>query len=533
MNSSISHFSWVGLAVAGFVAIEATISWWAPRPEHQRSNFLEYAFAKTESVQRAFVMEKVSRFDDARPDIIQVGDSSGLHAVQSPIVESYLGGRSFLNLSVASNLGYPGYYALARRIMERSGSVKVLVLYFTPGGGAPREALLNAKDIMGPDLQREFASPFNRLFHVPSLGLRKEVTDSVFYLNGRLNQTDRPLVSNPGYLMLRDIIGPSGGWARETDIPDDHINGLFQMVRRNSPPLAGYSDDELAQYYGTVAGVAGVPSMFDWKKLSRRTYIEVVLDQYLALAREHGARLVVATNPMPQAFQREVFQKTFDTRGVARELAAYAARHADVSILNIDYWPDDQFSVFSHVGTPYAVASSKRVGEHLAGLIGQLPPVAAPVQPFRNAGPVNLEMAASPTVYGFSDSEKVGSRVIRRIRPGRFEALAFARSDSEKPQELRIATANAADDPVLKTLGVAIYGVKATRLPDITEGDRHWVRFALPESETRRYNGWLEILLSTRGAATWQGDALHADATGPTLMIERIEIGPPAAPLQN
>ncbi len=75
MNSSISHFSWVGLAVAGFVAIEATISWWAPRPEHQRSNFLEHAFAKTESVQRAFVIEKVGRFDDARPDIIQVGDS--------------------------------------------------------------------------------------------------------------------------------------------------------------------------------------------------------------------------------------------------------------------------------------------------------------------------------------------------------------------------------------------------------------------------------------------------------------------------
>lgn len=528
MNSSISHFSWVGLAVAGFFAIEAAVTWWAPRPESQRNNFLEYSFAKTESVQRAFVTEKVGQFDDVRPDIVQVGDSSGLHAVQSPIVESYLGGRSYLNLSVASNLGYPGYLALARRMMERSGTVKVLVLYFTPGGGAPREALMTAKDIMGPDLQREFASPFNRLFHVPSLGLRREVTDKFYYLNGSLNQSDRPLVANAGYQMLRDIIAPSGGWARETDIPDDHIAGLFQMIRRNEPSLAHYDDDGLARYYGTVSGVAGVPWMFDWKTLSRRTYIDVVLDQYLALAREHGARLVIAANPMPASFQREAFMKTFDTDGITRELNAYAQKHTDVSILNIDYWPDSKFSVFSHVGTPYAVESSHRVGQFLGELLPKLPPATGKKLPYVAPGEVTLDMAAFPTVYGFSDTEKAGAHQFRRIRQGRYEALAYARVNPAVAQELRIAVINKEADAVLRDVSVGIYGVAATRLPDVQEGETRYLRFALPQEETRRFNGWVEFMLSTRGKAIWAGDELHATANGPELMVARMEIRPAA-----
>ena len=526
MSSSISHFKWLVLAAIGFIFIETSIAIVAPRPERQRNNFLEYAFAKPEMLQRAFVVEKLRQFDDEKPDIIQVGDSSGLHAVQSPIVESYLGGRSFINLSVASNLGYPGYLALARRMMERSGSVKVLILYFTAGGAAPREALLTGRDTMGPDLQREFASPFNRLFHVPSLGLRRDVTETVYYLGGRLNQRDRPLISNSGYLMLRDIISPSGGWARETDIPDDHIAGLFQMIRRNSPHLAGYDDDNFARYYGTVGGVAGVPSMFDWRTLSRRTYVEVILDQYLALAREHGARLVVAANPMPESFKREAFQQTFNTEGLVRELDAYAKRNHDVSILNIDYWPDSKFSVFSHVGTPYSVESSHRVGSFLARLLPQLPPAEGRKLSYDPPRQVSLDMAAFPSVYGFADSEQVGSRRIRRIRQGRYEALAYARVNPATPQELWIAVLNKETDTVLQNVSVGIYGVPATRLPDRQEGDICYLRFALPTEETRRFDGWIEMTLSTRGNTSWQGDELHASATGHEMLTERMVILP-------
>lgn len=521
MNSSISHFSWMGLAVGGFVAIEAAIGFFAPRSDALRSNLLELSFAKPEMLQRAFVHEKLLAFDDDHPDIIQVGDSSGMHGVQSLIVESYLGGRSYLNLSVASNLGYTGFYAMARRAMERSGTVKMLVLYFTPGGGAFPKSLIDARDLMGPDLQRELVSPFNRFFHTPSLGLRREVTDHVYYINGRLNQVDRPLINNSGYFMLRDIIAPSGGWVRETDTADDTVARLFQAA---SPGLAGYTDEEIVRIQRDNGTFANVPRVFDWSKLSYRTTLEMVLDDYLALARQHGAKLVVATNPVPESFQREAFKVGFDMDGISKALQEYGNRHSDVSILDIAYWPDSKFSVFSHIATPYSAESSHRMGQFLAGLVSKLPAANAVQTPYRAPDRVVLNMAASPTLYGFDIAEKAAGTTFRRLRAGRSEALAYARVNPEAQQELRISVLNAPNDAVLRDIAIGIHGTAATRLPDIKEDGKTILRFSLLLEATRRFGGWLELTLSTRGATTWQTNMLEAAATGPQLQVERMEL---------
>ncbi|KPH79604.1 hypothetical protein [Bosea vaviloviae] len=524
MNSSISHFSWVGLAVAGFVAIEAAIGFFAPRPDALRTNLLELSFAKPEMLQRAFVHEKLLAFDDAHPDIIQVGDSSGMHGVQSPIVESYLGGRSYLNLSVASNLGYSGFYAMARRAMERSGTVKVLVLYFTPGGGAFPKTLINGRDLMGPDLQRELVSPFHQLFHTPSLGLRRDVTDRLYYINGKLNQVGRPLIANSGYFMLRDIIAPSGGWARETDTADDTVARLFQAA---SPGLSGYTDEEIVRIQRANGTFANVPRAFDWSKLSYRTTLEMVLDDYLALARKHGARLVVATNPVPESFRSDAFKVGFDMDGISRALKDYGAQHQDVSILDISYWPDSKFSVFSHIATPYSAESSHRVGRFLAGLDKDLPPPNARQTPYRSPDRVVLDMGASPTLYGFDAAEKAAGTTFRRLRAGRYEALAYARVNPQAQQELRISVLNAPDDAVLRDIAIGIYGSAATRLPDIQDDGKLILRFSLPSEATQRFGGWLELTLSTRGATTWQTNALDPAATGPQLQIDRMELVSP------
>jgi len=526
MSSFISHFKWLGATFACFVAIELAISWWAPRPEAIRNNFLAYDFAKPELVQRAFVAAKVRQFDDSKPDFLQVGDSSGLHAVQSPIVESYLGGRSYLNMSIATNLGYWGYYALAEHFMARSGSVKVLVLYFTPAGGSPRKDLLDASDLMAGDLNREFASPFHRLFHVPSLGLRRQITDWVYYMDGTLNQVGRPLIDNYGYLMLRDIIAASGGWARETDIPDDHIDGLFQMARRISPTLARLDDDALVRHYRDSAGVFGVPSTFDAATFSYRTYLEIVLDRYLALARRYRAKLVIATNPIPDSFRKKLYQQVFDPAGISRAVRAYAQRNPDVYVLDIDYWPDDEFSVFSHVGTPYEVESSRRVGQFLAGIARTLPAPTSSRPEYRAPDPVVLDMRENPTVYGLGDLDQVGGRYFRSIRQGRYEGLVYTRVNPETPQVLRMSVLNELDDPVLRNLSIGIYGEPAKRLADEQIGAAHYLRFALPLNETRRYDGWIELTISVRGAVKWQGNQLFPDATGPRLKMESIEIGP-------
>jgi hypothetical protein len=530
MISSISHFKWIGITVAGFVAIETAIGWLAPRPDVVRNNFLEYSFAKPELVQRAFVFEKLQRFGTARPDVLQVGDSSGLHGVMPLVVESYLEGRKFLNMSVASNLGFWGYHALAQRIMDDSGTVKVLVLYFTPGGAVPREGLLNAKDLMAADLQREFVSPFHRLFHIPSLGVRRDVTDRIYYLNGYLSQLDRPLINNPGYFILRNIIEHSGGWARETDIPDDHIDGLFKMTRLHEPTLAALDDAGIVYYYRHTVGMVEAGKKFEWWRLSARSYIDIVLDEYVALTRRHHAKLVVATNPVPESFRTEAFKVGFDMDGISRELRAYARRNPDVSIVDIEYWPDHKFSVYSHIGTPYSVESSHRLGRHLAGVVAGLPPSANGLW-YEAPDRVLLDMGDFPSIYGFDDPEAEGSTRFRRLRHGRYEGLAYARVKPDRAQELRIRILNDLSDPVIKQLSVGVYGVRAQRLQDVEENGARFVRFALPETETRRYQGWVELVLSTRGASEWKSNDLYPDATGHQLRIVTMEIVPSTAAL--
>lgn len=524
MSSYISHFKWLGIAVVGFIAIELTINWLAPTPEAVRNNFLELAFAKPERVQRAFVYEKVQQLDNEKPDVLQVGDSSGLHGVQPLVVESYIGGR-YLNMSVATNLGFWGYYALAEHFMQRSGSVKALVLYIAPPGAYPRRSLIDAKDLMADDLEREFADPIRGLFHVPSLGLRKQVTDFIYYMDGTFNQPNRPLIDNDGYLMLRNIVKPSGGWARETDDPGDIIPAnILDNMRREFPALAHFDDNLVIASALNMWGHINDDRAWDWSTLSYKTYMEVVLDRYLRLAKRYGAKLVVVTNPVPEIVRRTKLKDAFHIETTRVQLDRYAKHHPEVALLNIHYWPDDRFSVFAHVGVPYAIDNSAEIGKFLASVLGQK---ARRVDHAADVAEVtDLDMGKNPTVYSFGAVEHQNGRAFRSIRPGRDEALAFARMAPQGPVDVSIKVLNQPGSPVLRKLSLAVFGVPATRLADEPTGDGTVVRFRLSAAIVRRYDGWLEMILSTRGAPKWVSNALLPDATGPQLMVERLELKP-------
>ena len=522
MNSYISHFKWLAITAVCFVAIEAVIHFAAPSPEAVRNNFLELSFAKPEMVQRAFVATKVAQLDNADPDFIQVGDSSGLHGVQSPIIESYIGGR-YLNMSVAANLGYWGYYALAEHFLRRSKHVKALVLYFTPAGAFPSKSLLNGNGLMAGDLDRAFDNPAYALLHVPSLGHRRAVTDDVYYLGGLLWAPPRPLIPNNGYLMLRDIVRASGGWARETDIPGDKIPvNLLDGMRRLFPDLANVPDDEAIQSFIHRWPKIGVESQWDWSSLSMRTCFQIVLDRYLALAKRHGAKLIVITNPAPEFFLRKEFKNFFRFKDMQAELVRYAKAHPEVAIAGLSVWPDSHFSVFSHVGTPYEVDNSIRVAKYLKSVLGKkLPP-----RP-KIASLTHIDMRANPTIYEFGDVQRQGAHGFRSLEPGRDEGLIYLRAASHEQTEITLKLLNKPGDAVLKNLSLSAFGVRARLIGAEPYAAGTILRFLLPEEVVGRYDGWLELTISTRGATHWQTNALIAGANGPALKVETLDIARP------
>jgi hypothetical protein len=138
--------------VAAVTFIEAVIAIVHPTADQDRNDIFEYRPGRAEDATRLFVSEKMKLFGNEEPTIVQVGDSSGFHGVQPPVVEALLPHVSYLNMSVFANLGYSGYYEMARRILEHSRKTKYLVLYFTPANFQPNADMVSATASMPLDI---------------------------------------------------------------------------------------------------------------------------------------------------------------------------------------------------------------------------------------------------------------------------------------------------------------------------------------------------------------------------------------------
>ena len=86
MSSFISPFkAWLAAGII-LVAIEASIQFASPRSPFDRTNFLQFSFARDETPQRLFVYDKIKAFADSNPTIVQSGDSSGFYGIEPAVV---------------------------------------------------------------------------------------------------------------------------------------------------------------------------------------------------------------------------------------------------------------------------------------------------------------------------------------------------------------------------------------------------------------------------------------------------------------
>jgi hypothetical protein len=349
MSSSILPFrSWL-LATLAFVTIELAIYFVAHPSIFDRTDFLQFSFARDETPQRLFVLEKIKAFADSNPTIVQSGDSSGFYGIEPNAVMKHLpAGVSYLNMSCCANLGFRGYYNILDLMAERNPSIKYLILHFTPytmplpqtwdSDGAALWGVADVK-VFGQAVYDAFVSPWRQLAHIPSLAYRRPVTDFAFYLNGKFNDPNRPLLRNDNYLEFLRVFRDTHGWMRETD------------HRVAVPP------DE--------CGVP-IPSFFDVSTLSRKTYLQEILETYAAMARRHHTTLVV------------VFQPVACTLGTGRGSAEARAIIEDFKRANpdveipfplIETWPADLFSVPAHIKGEHTDLLASRLGPAMAEIV--------------------------------------------------------------------------------------------------------------------------------------------------------------------
>jgi hypothetical protein len=350
MSSFISPFkAWLVTGII-FLAIEAAIQLLSPQSPFDRTNFLQFSFARDETPQRMFVFEKIKAFADSNPTIVQSGDSSGFYGIEPDVVKRSLpAGTTYINMSCCQNLGFRGYYNLLDFVISRSPAARYAVLYITPHTMPRPElwdsdgaALWGANDIkvFGNAVYQNFISDW-RILNLPSLGFRRQVTDRVFYIDGFLNRLDRPLLNNSNYLDFLKMFRQTSGWMPENDI--------------QTPITANECN-------------VTTPTFFSIKTLSQTTYLEEVFNAYAELARRHHVTLVIAFQPVGCNFG------TGTGSAQSREAIArfqWANPEVKIPFPLIETWPAEMFSVPAHVKKQYTDRTSDRLGRALAEIMAR------------------------------------------------------------------------------------------------------------------------------------------------------------------
>ncbi len=349
-----------GLVIA---IVELIVTWLGVSPKIDRTNFLQFSFARPDPLQRLIVFHKIKAFENSSPTIVQSGDSSGFYGIDPRLVMSHLPPEAnYLNMSCCANLGYSGYYNVLDLMAAKNPSIKYMVLHITPytmprpelwdEDGANLWGTLDLK-VFGDAIYREFMG-FWQSFYLPSMALRPEVTSGAYYLGPLLDkfQTAAPQLpagseppvdflrartGNAPYLEFLENFKKSSGWTPETD-----VRGGVYASECDVP----------------------TPTFFNLRTLSRKTYLEEVFESFAALAARHGTTLVVVFQPVACV----AGAKSAEASAI---IDNFRKEHPEVIIPFpfIETWPADLFSVPAHIKREHTDLVGDRLGIALGTIL--------------------------------------------------------------------------------------------------------------------------------------------------------------------
>ncbi|MBV8566958.1 MAG: hypothetical protein JO273_16005 [Methylobacteriaceae bacterium] len=355
MNSFISSFKPLAVAALAILGIELGVQI-IVRPNFvERSNYLDFNYLTNELAQKLIIYEKLKDFADTQADFVQVGDSSGFHAIIPNLVEPYLGGMTYANLGCCGNTGFSGYYHIAKSVVANDHKLKAIVLYVSLNNLPREELVLGDKSIGGGDrIYSSFAAPW-AVLSPPSLALRPVVTSNTFSLGGLVRPMTPGLTVNGTASAAMKSIDRNRGWWPEDDLrlTDGNPNSKMSV-------LCG-KDDLVGLWLGAPSQYRGLfgESGFDPTE---------VFGQFADLARRYGAKLIIAFQPHPCSRLME------STRAQLRSIfSILQERYRNLVVVPpeiLEHWPVEMFASADHLRVGYEADASRRLGRLLAGALG-------------------------------------------------------------------------------------------------------------------------------------------------------------------
>jgi hypothetical protein len=489
----ISHFRIWLLALICIVVIEFTYYGIAHPPRVTWNRFLDLDFSQPETFQRLVAYDKIIAADKIDADIIQVGDSSGLHGVQPPIVMSEIPGYNYLNLSVATNLGFSGYYNMAKLQLKRNLNAQYLVLYTSPIGGVPRKSLWDEdQNLMAPLIYNEFISPMHRLVQWPMLSVRRDVTEYFYYRNGHFKQRNSPLSTNRGYLAFLSVYGENNGWTRETDVEGDVEKNIYENILPGIDLNKAVDPDVIRNALHNIPKVTD-EKFFDWRTLSQTSYFDYVYDKFAELAMDHAVTLILIFNPLPQSIKQSGFDEFMDWNAIEAGLDRLRQRHPEVIVTDFDFWPDEKFSIFSHISTLFSAETSHRVGTIMKAIIGdQQPLLQSSGFPETQRRFVEIDFHKPYCGYGWTDQTGTTDKFPLQYIGPRNKAWIYTSVSPGDDYKVK-AVFQRENNGLENNIKLLVNGLPAIEISSGREGNNLWIEWVVAEQTINMYRGWVTL----------------------------------------
>jgi hypothetical protein len=364
MSSYISSFKALFAAALMIVAAEIGYSAVDDPSAVERSSYLNWNFNERELFHKILIYEKLRNAIAAKPDVIQVGDSSGLHAIVPSIVEQYVPDLRYANLSCCANTGYDGYYTIAEFMLRHVPSIKAVVLYVAWSNTFQHPDTLKADVVGSRDRLRSAFGPMAAA--PPSLAAREDTLRPVYSLSGALSPTGSLPFDRQWPAMLSSLRAQQG-WMVEQDkhrIPTGQDKLLKSVC---SPSGDFYWDDPAGPL---VPDILGRP----------QSYFKLELMRLASLTARHHAKLIVMFQPHPCPMRPQDSFIASRQADVAAVMAAYSNVVVPAAPDLFEHWSGRRFTSADHLRTGNEDAASRRLGRALAKAFG-LPLVEPPAPP--------------------------------------------------------------------------------------------------------------------------------------------------------
>jgi hypothetical protein len=342
VSSFISAFKPILVAVAVIAGLEAAVMAVRRPDDVERSNFLTLSYLRSEA-HRLIVYEKLRAFGWSSPDIIQIGDSTGLYGVNSDLVTSHLGGLRYVNLSCCANMGFDGYYAVADFMLRRNSSIKAVVLYISTFNFIN----LNADDSFAEPIQNSFNS-LRSYVMPPSLALRQEVIKAIY-------GASRTSSANPEIERKLEFIRHHNGWLPEDDMRrSGKALDAYWRMQCGPERLIVWQDTDDNYSRDLVRGR-------EWREFDK-------IARLAALIAGYDAKLILMVQPLPCPFSGTGFVAR------VRDLDRLRSAYPNLVVVPADVFfslPTGMFSSQPHLRIGNEITNSQRVALAVAQALGR------------------------------------------------------------------------------------------------------------------------------------------------------------------